>query len=70
MAGALEDVLYGMMAGGLNASTFWVLNASIFLCILCLTILAALSYYGNPTLFPHVVFLIFLATGLLFSFNW
>jgi hypothetical protein len=67
----LEDVLTGAVTGGVNPSTFIVLNALLLAAVLSLAGLLAVSLHSAPALAPHAAFLLFLALvlwGLIFWF--
>mmetsp|Transcript_37314 Transcript_37314/g.105286 ORF Transcript_37314/g.105286 Transcript_37314/m.105286 type:complete len:107 (+) Transcript_37314:126-446(+) len=67
---ALEDVLYGALARGVNATTLLLVNA-VFVA-LCLSLLGLLwlCWDEAPSAVPHVAFLLVLFVGLAVSSNW
>mmetsp|Transcript_19037 Transcript_19037/g.61082 ORF Transcript_19037/g.61082 Transcript_19037/m.61082 type:complete len:123 (+) Transcript_19037:236-604(+) len=68
----LEDVAYGALTGGVNASTLVVLNvvlvATLSVCVWLVFI--ALHAYDAPIAIPLTLPLVFIAVGLIGGVNW
>jgi hypothetical protein len=70
MPGALEEILVGALASGINQPTVVCLNVALLSVVLSLGFLLFSTWNTNPGLWPHVAFLLFLACGLWILMNW
>ncbi len=60
----LSQFLLGTLSQGVNHPTFVILNVALFLAVLSLIALLAISVQTSPELLPHVAVLIVLACSL------
>lgn len=64
MSDFFTQVANGVFEQGVNYPTFIALNVALFAVLLSLIFLLAFALSSSPALVPHVLVLIFLATGL------